>query len=337
MRPDKKKVKKFLKYFFLGLLFILIIFFCYLFIGSAPKAKEITWGVNFSQKHSKNLGLDWKEVFTALLDDLGARNFKIAVHWDDLESKEGEFYFDDLDWQIREAEKRDAKVFLVIGMKTTRWPECHLPQWAQNLSKEKQQEKILRMLEKIILRYKESKAIWAWQIENEPFFPFGICPWVDKKFLKKEIDLVKSLDKRPIIEADSGEGSFWIEAARFGDIPATTMYEKVWFRQINHYVRYPLPPVFYWRKAQIIKFLFGKEVICGELQAEPFGPKLLYDISLEEQEKTMNLEQFKKNIDFASKTGLDTFYLWGSEWWYWLKIKQNQPGIWNEAEKLFQK
>jgi len=33
----------------------------------------------------------------------------------------------------------------------------------------------------------------------------------------------------------------------------------------------------------------------------------------------MNLEQFKKNIEFAQKTGFDTIYLWGAEWWHWLK------------------
>ena len=50
----------------------------------------------------------------------------------------------------------------------------------------------------------------------------------------------------------------------------------------------------------------------------------------------MNLEQFKKNIEFAKKTGLKEFYLWGAEWWYWMKEKQNKPEIWNEAKKLFQ-
>jgi hypothetical protein len=329
--------KKVLKRILLIFLFLFLIFLGYLLIGSAPRAKEITWGVNFSQKHAKDLGLNWKETFLALLDDLGARNFKIAAHWDLIEPEDGKFYFDDLDWQINEAEKRDAKVFLVIGMKTTRWPECHIPEWAVNLEKEKQQERILRMLEQIVLRYGGRISIWAWQVENEPFFPFGVCPWVDKKFVKKEVDLVKSLDsqKRPVIIADSGEGSFWVQAAQLGDIPSTTMYRKVWFRQIGHYIRYPLPPVFYWRKAQIIKFFFGKKVICGELQAEPFGPKLLYDLPLSEQEKTMNLEQFKKNIEFATKTGFDTFYLWGSEWWYWMKIKQNRLEIWDEAKKLF--
>ena len=49
----------------------------------------------------------------------------------------------------------------------------------------------------------------------------------------------------------------------------------------------------------------------------------------------MNLEQFKANIEFAKKTGLKEFYFWGSEWWYWMKEKQNNPNIWDEARKLF--
>jgi hypothetical protein len=48
----------------------------------------------------------------------------------------------------------------------------------------------------------------------------------------------------------------------------------------------------------------------------------------------MNLEQFRENIEFARKTGLDTFYLWGAEWWYWLKEKQNNSEIWNEVRNL---
>ena len=104
---------------------------------------------------------------------------------------------------------------------------------------------------------------------------------------------------------------------------------------LNTYIYYPLPPVFYWRKAVLINKFFNKRVIVTELQAEPWGPKLLYDSPLKEQEKTMNLEQFKYNISFAKKTGLDEFYLWGGEWWYWLKEKQGKVEIWEEAKKLF--
>ena len=336
MRIIFKKILNILKKSLLILLFLILISLGYLLIGKAPEAEKITWGVNFSQRHAKYLGLDWKETFSALLDNLGAKNFKIAVNWDLIEPEDNKFYFEDLDWQIKEAEKRNAQVFLVIGMKTTRWPECHLPEWAKNLKKEEQQAEILEMIEKIVSRYKDSKSIWAWQVENEPFFPFGICPWVDKKFVKKEADLVKSLDpEKPIIMADSGEYSFWIQTAKLCDVISTTMYEKVWFKEAKFYVRYPFPPVFYWRKAKIIDFLLNKKVICGELQAEPFGPKLVYDLPLEEQEKTMNLNEFKKNIEFARKTGFDTFYLWGGEWWFWLKKVHNDSRIWEESKLLF--
>jgi len=320
---------------FILILLVVLIFLGYLFIGTPPQAKEQTFGVNFSQKHASLLGLDWQETYVALLDDLGTRKLKVAAHWDLIEPEEGNFSFEDLDWQIREAEKREAQILLAIGMKTPRWPECHIPEWAKNLEKEKQQEKILKMLKQVVLRYKDSPAIKYWQVENEPFFPFGECLWVDKEFLQKEINLVKSLDTQnhPVVITDTGELSTWITAAKMGDRVGTTMYRKVWFtvphflkkkmerlQQIGgFYLSYPYPPSFYWRRAQIIKKLFGKEVMVVELQAEPWGPKLLYDSPLEEQEKSMNLEQFKKNIEFAKKTGLKEFYLWGGEWWYWRK------------------
>jgi len=324
----------------MAILILFLLTVSFFFIGNSPRPEKITWGINFSQKHAENLGLNWKETYLALLDDLKVKNIKLITHWDLIEPNKDDYRFEDLDWQIKKAEDYNAKILLVIGMKTGRWPECHEPDWARNQkSKIKNQKLLLEYIEKIMNRYKDSKAIGAWQIENEPFFPFGECPWVDEKFLKKEIEQVQSLDikKRPIVISDSGEGSFWIRAARFGDIIGTTMYKKVWFHQLGFYLSYPFPPIFYWRKTQLIKKLFGKKVICIEFQAEPWGPKLLYDSPLEEQEKTMNLEQFRQNIEFAKKTGLDTFYLWGGEWWYWLKEKQGKPEIWNEAKKLFEK
>ncbi|OGZ18686.1 MAG: hypothetical protein A2175_00110 [Candidatus Nealsonbacteria bacterium RBG_13_42_11] len=317
------------------LIFVLIVF-SFFFIGK-PQKKEITWGVNFSQKHAELLGLDWQETYSALIDDLGAKDIKLATYWDLIEPEKGSYNFNDLDWQIDEADKKGAKLLLVIGMKTPRWPECHLPEWAKGLSRAEQQENILNLLKEIVLRYKDRISVEAWQVENESFFPFGDCPWIDKEFLKKEIELVKSLDdqKRPVVITDSGEGSFWIQAAKLGDIVGTTMYRTVWVKQLGIYFSYPYPPNFYWRKAQIIENLFNKKVICVELQAEPWGPKLLYDSPLQEQEKSMNLEQFQKNISFARKTGFDTFYLWGAEWWYWMKEKQNNSSFWEEARKLF--
>jgi len=343
-------LKQILKKVFLGFLITLLLLGAYFFLGTTKPAQNITWGVNFSQMHAQNLGLDWKQTYLALLDDLKVKNIKLISQWDLIEPAKDQYNFEDLNWQVSEAGKRDAKILLVIGMKTGRWPECHIPQWAQNLSKEEQQKEILELLEKIVLNYRSRSAIELWQVENEAFFPFGQCPWTDKNFLKKEVALVKSLDpqQRPVLISDSGEGSTWIQSAELGDIVGTTMYKKVWFsfywekrlwpflpQKIGFYLYYPIPAIFYHRKALYIDKIFSKKVMVVELQAEPWGPKLLYDSSLEEQQKTMNLAQFQYNIEFAKKTGFDTFYLWGGEWWYWMKIKQNQPEIWQEARKLF--
>ena len=291
-------------------------------------------GIVVSQKHATLLGLDWKKVYAAILDDLGAKNIKIITHWDLIEPENNKFHFEDLDWQIKEAQKRNANLILVIGMKTGRWPECHIPKWAQNLSDREREKEVLEYLKIVIERYRKKESIWAWQIENEPFFPFGECPKITKKFVKKEFELVKSLDKRPIIFADSGEFSFWWTAAKFGDIISSTLHRKVYFKEIKKYISYPFPPIYYWRKAKIVHFLFRKKVIVGELQAEPWCKSLIYNCPLEEQKITMNFEQFKKNVEFAKKTGLDTFYFWGDEWWYWLKEKGDDK-IWQEAKHYF--
>ena len=322
----------------LGLLIFIILFLLLFFVGKAPEVEEIKWGVNFSQKHSEKLGLDWQENYLALIQDLNVKYFKIPVHWDLIEPEKDEWFFDNLNWQIEIAERKQAKILLVIGMKTPRWPECHVPTWANGLSRQEQEQRILKMLEKVVLHFRDSEVIYAWQVENEPFFSFGECPWLhSRKFLEQEVSLVKNLDykNRPVIISDTGEWSFWFRAAKIGDIVGTTMYRKVWFSQMNLYFTYPITPMFYWRRSQLVDWLYNKEVACVELQAEPWSPTLLYDSLIQEQEKTMNLEKFNQNISYAKRTGFSTFYLWGSEWWYWMKTKQNRPEIWQQAGKLW--
>lgn len=335
---------KILIIFAVALIVLGIILFCYFFIGKAPQAQNITWGADFSQMQAESLGLNWEEAYWDIIYDLSVKNIKLHTQWDWVEGKKNSYYFSDIDWQIQLAEKAGVKIIYVLGLKSGRWPECHVPSWAEALSKQDQQDEILEYIKQIVLRYKDSKAIAYWQIENEPFFKFGECPdwYYDKgNFLKKEVELVKLLDpSRQIIISDSGEQSSWFKSARAGDIVGITMYREVWAHITEGFgfnLKSFLSPVTYWRKALIINKLFGKKVICIELQAEPWASEPFSNIPLADQGKTMNLELFKENIEYAKKTGLDTFYLWGAEWWYWLKTQRNQPSIWNEAKTLFNK
>jgi len=343
----KKKFKTI--YIFLGIIIVLgLVVFCYFFVGRARVAEKIIWGVDFSQMQAQSLKLNWKEIYLAIMDDLGVKNIKIHTQWDWIEGKKNEYYFGDTDWQVQKAEENNVKLIYVLGMKTGRWPECHAPAWTNNISEDQIKLELLKYIKQVVLRYKNNSAITYWQVENEPLLEFGECPaWYYRNddFLKQEVALVKSLDSsRQVIVSDSGELNWWFNASRAGDIVGTTMYRKAWvntssfgfnFFLPNFYATYPIPPIFYSRKAELIKYFFNKDVICVELQAEPWAHKPFYDVPLAEQEKTMNLEQFKNNINYAKKTGLDAFYFWGVEWWYWLKTAQNSPAIWNEAKTLF--
>ncbi|MCK9446068.1 beta-galactosidase [bacterium] len=326
-----------LKYILWSLLGLGILLVSWFFIGFAYQSKNITWGTNFSVKQTDFLGLNSKETYLAILKDLGVKNVKISVHWDLIEKEKGVYDFSELDWQVAEAERNNANVILAIGMKVPRWPECHLPTWARDLNKEEQQVAIMEMLDMVVSRYKNSKALTMWQIENEVFLKFGACPWTDEEFLKKEIAFVKSIDPiHKIIVTDSGELSFWFKASQSGaDIVGVTTYKKVWQQQVRVYISYPLPSVFYNRRADTIKNLFNKKTIGVELQAEPWCANSIMNSSLAEQEKTMNLKQFKENVEFAKNTGFDTFYFWGAEWWYYMKMAYNNSEIWDEAKKLF--
>lgn len=300
-----------------------------------PKREDVKYGVTFSKPFAEHLGLDWQETYLALLDDAGAKRVRLPSYWTEIETKRGEYSFEDLDWQIKEAEKRGVKIILSLGQKQPRWPECHIPDWAKELNEYERQDELTKIITKVIERYKYKEGIIAWQVENEPFLAFGECPEFDKNFLDREIALVRSLDSRPVIISDSGELGTWYSAAKRADILGTTLYRIVWNDHIG-YVHYPIASVVYRIKAAIIMYITGVEkIIIVELQAEPWGPEMIINTPIEEQYKSMSPEQFRENIEYVKKIEFSEAYLWGGEWWYWLKTVKGDDRIWEEAKKVF--
>ena len=74
---------------------ILSLLFAYFFLGSAPAANP-EWGVNFSQKHAQALGLDWKDAYIKILDDLGTKNIRLVAYWDEIEANPDQFDFSNI-------------------------------------------------------------------------------------------------------------------------------------------------------------------------------------------------------------------------------------------------
>lgn len=302
--------------------------------------RPMNWGVTFSWPYAQNeLGLDPKEVYLAILDDLKVDRIRLSAYWDEIEMQKGKYDFANLDWQVAEAQKRQVKVVLAVGRRLPRWPECHDPAWLAKTNSIEVDERQLKFVEATVNRYKKFDNILYWQVENEPYLStFGICPPLDPELLKSEIKLVKGLSDKPVLVTDSGELSTWWPISRSGgDILGTTLYRVVYNPTIG-YFRWFTPPVFYWARVELLKKVSPiKRVIVAELQAESWHKtdKNLATMTLAEHNESMSLKQLQENIDFTRRAGFDEAYLWGVEWWYLMKTKQNYPGYWEEAKKLW--
>lgn len=316
---------------------ILLLVFVYFNLPGQTVREDAKLGMTFSSRYATDLGLDWKEVYLALLDQVGVKKLRLPVYWDLIEREKGVYDFSDVDWQIAEAKAHQANVILTIGLKVPRWPECHIPEWA-NENDALRKQGILHFIGKTIERYKDDRTVIKWQIENEPFLPFGICPPFDVHFLEQEVVLVKTLDtSRPVLLTDSGELSLWYGAASRGDEFGTTMYRDIYSKKVGGYFTYPVGPNFFRTKAWIVRtFAKQENLMVIELQAEPWASGWIADIPLEEQYITMNAQKLRENVEYAKRVGFPEIYLWGGEWWYWMKEKKNAPEVWETGKELFQ-
>lgn len=297
---------------------------------------QITYGVTFSPRYASSLKLNWKKIYIQILDD-GMLNLRLPGYWDALEKEQGKYDFSETDFLLAEAEKRGAKVTMNLGEKQPRWPECQIPRWARKLKLEERRQAILSFVRKVTERYKDNPALVAWQVENEPFLPFfgENCDPGDTKFLKQEVDLVKSLSNKKVIVSDSGELGAWAVPMQLSDVFGITLYRDV-YNSVMGYFSYPLLPYFYNLKSQLVrKFASGNQkTIIIELQAEPWFSDGYSVQDIEGQLKRFPLKKMKSHIEYAKKTGFDEIYLWGVEWWY-LMEKEGHPEYLNYAKTLF--
>ena len=322
----------------LAIILVVLGFSGYLLSQSVIYSKEdLSFGVTFSPRQARDLGLNWQEVFVATMDDLGVKKIRLSAYWDLIEKKQGVYDWSETDWLLSESQKRNTQIILAVGGRLPRWPECHFPSWVKTADKKVREQATLDYIRQVVTRYKGQKNITAWQVENEPFLSkFGECPQLDSSFLDTEIALVKSIDDRPIVVTDSGELSIWVRAASRADIFGTTMYRDTFSKTLDNYVHYPISPNFFHVKRNLARlFAQPDKWIVIELQGEPWSKDSFQKVSQAERDVTMSPEKFDEMMEFARLTGFKEFYLWGVEWWYWEKTKHGRPIFWEQAKKLF--
>ncbi len=329
-----KKILKLILFF----ITIFIVFSVYS-IYAEKEPKKIEYGVSFNTPYARELGLDWEEVYMAIVNDLKVKHLRLAAHWPMIMPRENEWNFDELDKQIKIAEENNIDVILAVGRRLPRWPECHVPKWAEGKTWEEQKNILRKYIEKTVNRYKDSPAIKYWQVENEPFLTIYAkeeCGDLDKKFLEKEVELVKKIDKKhEVLITDSGNLGTWYGAYGRADVFGTSVYVYLWNEKTGA-IETILPPEMYILKKKFMQLLYGKKKsILVELSAEPWLDASVSDTDLDLQFERMDTDKFKKILQYAKRTKFEEQYLWGAEWWYWLKVKENKPEFWNMAKNLY--
>jgi hypothetical protein len=319
---------------------VLVTVFTVILFAQKAKPEQISYGMSFNTLYAQELGLDWRETYDAIIDDLGVRKFRLAAHWPMVEPVENVYTFTELDYQIARAEEVGAEVILAVGKRLPRWPECHVPSWAKELSVDDRNRAQLNMVRAVVERYKNSPAIVTWQVENEPFlevFAFEHCGETNEMMLKREIALVREIDPtRPILVTDSGNLGTWSGAYSNGDMFGTSVYVHFWNPELGQF-RTVLPPWAYRVKDNAMGVIYGdKPTLLIELSAEPWLLEPIVNVPLEVQFTRMNLQKFEDILEYAEKTRFEEQYLWGGEWWYWLKL-QGYPQMWNRGKTLYVK
>jgi hypothetical protein len=333
-----RKISKKSLAFLIIVLLLVGVSLVYLAFTRRPAPADIQYGVSFNTLYAQELHVDWKETYDAVLADLGVKHLRLAAHWNLIEPADDQWNFAELDYQIDEAEKHGADIVLAVGRRLPRWPECHVPSWAVDASWEAQKEEIREYIRVVVDRYKDRPAIVYWQVENEPFlevFAFEHCGELDVDFLEEEIALVKSLDAtRPILVTDSGNLGTWAAPYSRGDAFGTSVYVYLWNPEVGPFKSF-LPPSFYQFKTSLMEFVYGKkEAMLIELSLEPWLLQPVVETPKAVQLERMSIEKFREIIDFAEATHFEKQYLWGAEWWYFMKLR-GYPAFWDEARELF--
>jgi hypothetical protein len=271
------------------------------------------FGLTFSEPYAESLGLARQEVFRALLRDLGLRVIRICAYWNRIEPRPDDFHFDSLERQIEEAASAGLEIIVTVGQKAPRWPEYHFPPWTDLRSPDLKGQ-LFRMLGATVTHFR-AFPISVWQVENEPFVSFG-GPRIPEDLLRRELELVRSLDDRPVMLTDSADKGKWTRAARWCDVLGVNLYTRVW--NGRRYVDIDLSASDYRKKINEVA-LAGTPVIASELQSEPWGPRAVTELPPAEAAMTMNPERLRANVQLAADAGFDTVLFWGGEWWYWLR------------------
>jgi Beta-galactosidase len=313
-------------------------------------------GTTFSPLQCYYMDLDFRAAFRQIAT-LGLDRIRLGAYWNVIEQRPGEFDFSELDWLLEQCAQNRIEVALAVGMKVPRWPEFHFPQWvidraetgagepALDVRSPDVAELALRFLDRVVEHCRSAPALKYWQIENEPFTRLEIAGgrWLSPAFVQREIALVRSakLPHQKILLTNAihlptpklaeDEPAFQ-DSLRLADAVGMNVYTKVPTGAPGQYLE-PTPQ--FWQTLQDWQTTLtqnDREAWIAEAQAEPWEPQQLVAMQKLNYPSASPL-RMRQLVQQLRAMGYGTIMLWGSEYWYWQKQRQQHLWWW-EVKRL---
>jgi Beta-galactosidase len=170
-------------------------------------------GISFRPLQAQALGLEPMATLSALLS-YEFELIRLGAYWDHIETGPGRFDTGELDRQVDAAERAGKQIILCLGpVKTFGYPEFFVP---GHRLPEPLPEGILvepaahpalaeagaAFIGRLVERYRDRKAIVAWQVEHDAVDPLGLeHSWrLSAAFVRREVEAVRAADPtRPVL------------------------------------------------------------------------------------------------------------------------------------------
>ena len=135
--------------------------------GAVPEV-----GFSFSDRAAIADGEEPAAALRTLLHRLQPDLVRLPVYWDEVEPERGAYNFSVIHSLLAEvAMTQRTRVVLVVGIRNLGYPEVYAPAWAGYAGSVPQLMRspaYLDYLGTVFARYRASRLLYAWQVENEP-------------------------------------------------------------------------------------------------------------------------------------------------------------------------
>src|SRR3989442_1407410 len=117
----------------------------------------------------------------------------------------------DLDWLLTCAAEARQRVVLTVGMKALGWPEFYVPE-GLNPSDGSVRRRALQHVAGGVRRYRDNRALVAWQIENEPVNRLWVTEAQAEPWEARPREVPLTVQPEDVVTLVSGLAAVGIEA-----------------------------------------------------------------------------------------------------------------------------